>query len=333
MAIDLRLFLYEQSNFFTLASILEPLSTVDQFLPPKMCPAYEVSLCSIDGGEINGPWGCHASTQAEHKFAKMAHTFVICGGWGYEAALTTPGLVNAVRRQALGATRLGVAGGGLFIAAEAGLLANKTVAAHPTISRDLAMRYPGLKVDTSALLLADDEVLTCPGMSSAVDMALTLIEADWGYWVAVNVARHLVVYKKRSLRDKQTSEMLTLQARSSRFGALHDWVLRNLNRKIDAPMLADVAGMSVRNFTRTYRREIGVSPAKMVETLRVQMAARSLLESDEYISVIATKSGFNNDRTFLRAFQRHMGMPPTEYREKFAGKDCAASEAGDADML
>ncbi|HEY6869131.1 MAG TPA: DJ-1/PfpI family protein, partial [Novosphingobium sp.] len=196
MAVDVRVFLYNESEFLTLSSILKPLSSVVNFLPDYARPGYDVSLCSFEGGEIEGPWGCHVSTRSINDFTDCAHTFVICGGPGFEAALNVPGLIDAMRRQAAGAKRLCVAGAGVFLAAEAGLISTEAVAAHTSLAPWLKLRHPQLRPDNTALLVGDDLLLTCAGFSAGIDLALTLIERDWGYRIAVNVAKYLMVYKK-----------------------------------------------------------------------------------------------------------------------------------------
>jgi transcriptional regulator GlxA family with amidase domain len=81
--------------------------------------------------------------------------------------------------------------------------------------------------------------------------------------------------------------------------------------------LADKIGMSVRNFTRVFGAEVGVTPAAFVERVRVE-AARRLLESTERsVADVASACGFAGADAFRRAFGRCVGLSPSEYRARF----------------
>lgn len=309
-------FLYDQTNFLTLGSILEALSVLDRVRPSDNPPSYDVILSSHDGGRITGAFGLSVDTVPIGDTPQPpAETLIICGGWGFEAALGNADLVRRVADHGRKARRLCIIGGGVFLAAAAGLLDGRQVAAHPSVARRLAEQFPKLAVDSSSVLIRDGEILTSPGMSSSVDLALSLIEADYGYAAAVDVAKYLVVYLKRSVYDKQVSNDLMLQGKSDKFGPLHDWIRSNLRRKLSLETLAEQAGMSTRNFTRVYQRHMGISPRKAVEVFRVHAACRALTLGRDQIPLVAHHCGFDSERTLLRAFTRIVGVSPSQFRE------------------
>jgi len=315
--------LYDQTNFLTLGSILEALSVLDRVRPSDHLPSYNVILSSYDGGKITGAYGLAAETVSIRDSAEpTADTLIICGGWGFEAALGNADLVRHVADQGRKVRRLCAVGGGVFLAAAAGLLDDRHVAAHPSVARRLAEQFPRLNVDSSSILIRDGDILTSPGMSSSVDLALSLIEADYGYTAAVDVAKYLVLYLKRSVYDKQVSNDLILQGMSDKFGPLHDWIRSNLRKKLSLETLAEQAGMSTRNFTRVYQRHMGISPRKAVEVFRVHAACRALTLGRDQIPLVAHHCGFDSERTLLRAFTRIIGVSPSQFRE------AARNEAG-----
>lgn len=81
--------------------------------------------------------------------------------------------------------------------------------------------------------------------------------------------------------------------------------------------LASRAGMSPRNFARVFAREIGVTPARFVETARVQAARRLLEESNAGLKEISAATGLGTPESLRRSFIRRVGIPPHSYRERF----------------
>jgi len=77
------------------------------------------------------------------------------------------------------------------------------------------------------------------------------------------------------------------------------------------------AGMSERNFARCFRDEVGTTPARYVETVRLEVARRLLEESDESVAHIAGRCGFGTAETMRRVFLRALRLGPQEYRRRF----------------
>ncbi len=327
MAKDVCFLLYEQTNLLTLSCFLEAFSAVDLVGANEQRPAYDISLCSFEGGEITGAYGCSFKTVSLLDSADRSwDTFIIGGGWGFELALCNSVLLRCISEHGRRARRVCAVGGGVFLAAAAGLLDGRQVATHPIVARELQDRFPKLKVDSRSLLIRDGNILTSPGMSSSVDVALSLIESDFSYRTAVEVAKFLVVYAKRSFYDPQVSTDLILQERSDRFGPLHDWMRSNLRRELSLEVLAVQAGMSVRNFTRVYQQHMGISPRRAVEIIRVHAACRALVLGKEQIQTVALRCGFESERTFVRAFTRVIGFAPSHLRSAVRNNGQAGPE-------
>src|SRR5262249_20074891 len=151
-----------------------------------------------------------------------------------------------------------------------------------------------------------------------IDLALALIEADLGQAVAMEVARYLVVFAKRPGGQAQFRRVAEPQAAGNKaFASLLEWISENLESELSVEQLADRAHMSARHFSRRFRQELTVSPAKYVETLRVERA-RGLIEQGEAKVVdIAQRCGFGDDERMRRAFLRQLKVSPAAYRERF----------------
>ena len=120
--------------------------------------------------------------------------------------------------------------------------------------------YPDVKLAPDALYIDNGQVATSAGIASGIDLSLKLIEDDLGSEVAAKVARFMVVHFRRAGNQAQFSEPLQYQQKAdSKFAALTGWILDNLGTGISLAIMADQSGMSVRNFCRRFRQQMGVS--------------------------------------------------------------------------
>jgi transcriptional regulator GlxA family with amidase domain len=203
--------------------------------------------------------------------------------------------------------------------AAAGQLDGKAAATHWAWTGKLQKLHPSVKVDAERIFVRDGKVWTSAGVSAGIDLALALIEEDAGHRVAIEAARQMVVYVKRSGGQSQFSAPLAAQEKSGgRFAELHAWMADHLHEQLTVERLAAQAGMAPRTFARTYAAQIGVTPGKMVETMRVEAARRALEESDLPLKSIAVRSGYAEEQNLRRAFQRHLGISPGQYRSRFS---------------
>jgi transcriptional regulator GlxA family with amidase domain len=153
-----------------------------------------------------------------------------------------------------------------------------------------------------------------------MDLALAMVEEDHGSRLALQVARHLVLYLRRPGGQSQFSAALALQAVDREpLRELHSWVLDNLHRKLSVQTLAKHASMSPRNFARVFERDTHTTPAKFVERLRVETARRRLEETRATLKRIAYECGFGSVGTLRAVFLKRVGIPPGQYRRHFHG--------------
>ncbi|WP_218171394.1 GlxA family transcriptional regulator [Pseudomonas gingeri] len=245
-------------------------------------------------------------------------TLIISGGWGTYAAAEDPALVAWVRQQASCARRVASVCTGAFLLAASGWLDGRRVATHWTRCEQLAAQYPRVRVEPNPIFINDGPVWTSAGVTAGIDLSLALVEADLGRPVALEVARHLVVFLKRPGGQSQFSATLSLQKAGSRFGDLQAWIAEHLAQDLSIPILAQQAGMSERSFVRHYRAETGQTPARAIEQIRVETARRLLSDTALPIKRIATRCGFGSEETLRRSFLRAMSITPQAYRERFS---------------
>jgi transcriptional regulator GlxA family with amidase domain len=245
-------------------------------------------------------------------------TLIVAGGEGARRR-SSEGTVRALtQRLAARARRVVGVCTGAFILAEAGCLRGRRVTTHWRWCDELRRRHPDLDVDPEPIYVHDGNVWTSAGITAGMDLTLALVEADHGHALALAVARELVMFLRRPGGQKQFSTVLSAQTGLSvRLADLVAWMGENLHRPLTVEALAARAALSPRQFARAFRAETGVTPARMLERLRVE-TARRMLETDQAgVSDVAARCGFQADETMRRAFLRHLGVPPGNYRNMF----------------
>jgi transcriptional regulator GlxA family with amidase domain len=216
---------------------------------------------------------------------------------------------------------------GAFLLAEAGLLDGRRATTHWMHASLLQAQYPAVKLDQDRIFTHDGPIWTTAGGAAGLDLCLALIEQDLGAEAAKAVARELIIYHRRTGAQSQISTLLELAPKSDRIQAALTYARDNLHKPLTVPELAEAANLSPRQFSRAFQAETGQSPAKAVETLRVE-GARTLMEQSRHpIEVVARQTGFSDRDHMRRAFVRAFGQPPQALRRM-----ARLETAGDADV-
>ena len=235
------------------------------------------------------------------------------------AAVDDRALVRFIARAAARSRRVCSVCTGAFLLAEAGLLAGRRATTHWSACAALARRHPDVLVEPDPIFVRDGNVATSAGVTAGMDLALALVEEDLGADVAREVARWLVLFLKRPGGQSQFSAPLDGPAATRpSLRELQEWIPAHLADDLSVTALAARAHMSPRNFARAFGRELGVTPAAYVERLRVERARTLLQSGDAPIKLVAAECGFASLETLRRAFARHVGTSPGEYRTRFA---------------
>lgn len=222
-------------------------------------------------------------------------------------------------RQAIQAScRYGSICTGAFILGELGLLDGRQVTTHWNYTERLAQRFPAALVSTDQIYIQDDELLTSGGITAGIDMALGILADDHGKKVAVAVAKVLLVAMKRQGGQSQFSPLLAeVVKENSPIARAQQHVLDNLEQDLCVESLATVAGMSLRNFARTFAKDVGMTPMDFVHSARVDRA-RGLLETTNLpLKTVAYRSGFRSERCMRVLFSERLGLTPAQYRHQF----------------
>jgi transcriptional regulator GlxA family with amidase domain len=267
--------------------------------------------------------------QVRRQMRGATDTLLIVGGASIEADEEDDTVVEALRRMAPELRRIGSICTGAFLLARAGLLNGRRATTHWKYCDLLARRYPAVKVEPDPIFVRDGNVYTSAGVTAGMDLALALVEEDAGSKLALEVARELVLYLRRPGGQSQFSEALHLQASDHQpFRDLAAWVVEHLRSDLSVEALAARVGMSPRNFARVFREEMNTTPAKFVESLRLEVARRRLQESHASLESVAATCGFRNCDAMRSTFKRVLRVAPGEYRWRFQARHNGAAGNG-----
>jgi len=282
-------------------------------------PLYEVRLVATGAGRTIRVGGMSLVADSSiFDEVRSIDTMLVAGTPDYAIAHTSTELHAWLRRRAPRTRRYGSVCTGAFFLGAAGLLDGMNATTHWQHAAELAERFPAAKVVPDQIYVQDGALYTSAGVTAGIDLALKLIEDDYGRDLALTVARRLVVFLKRPGGQSQFSAHLAAQiADEGRIRSLQHWILDHLSHDLSLESLASRIAMSVRNFTRVFQGETGTTPADFVELARVDAARRLLEESETPLQRIASRCGFSGPDTLRRAFLRRIGTGPSDYRERF----------------
>ncbi|MFC5472767.1 GlxA family transcriptional regulator [Paraherbaspirillum soli] len=232
-----------------------------------------------------------------------------------------PGLLSWLRDMTQHTRRIVSVCTGAFLLAEAGLLDRRRATTHWALAASLATRFPEVKLEPDSIWVRDGNVYTSAGVTAGIDLALALIEDDLGAATALEVARGMVVFLHRPGGQAQFSVTMTSRRPGSRpLRQLQVWMLENLSKDLSVERLADQVAMSPRHFARVFKQETGITPARYVQSLRLERARQMLEENAWSMERIAAACGYGETQLMRRALQRELGITPGEYRERFHTK-------------
>lgn len=245
-------------------------------------------------------------------------TLLVAGGAGVREALRDRALLRWLAREQSSARRVAGVCSGAFLLAAVGLLDGRRATTHWANCDDLARLHPQVRVEPDRIFVRDGRVATSAGVTAGMDLALALVEEDAGRELALAVARRLVLFLKRPGGQSQFSTQLQSQlSERAPLRELQTWMLEHPGEDLAVEVLAKRAAMSPRHFARVFGRELGVTPARYVEQIRIEAARRRLEESELGLDAIAEACGFGSAETLRRAFHRQVHVSPSEYRSRF----------------
>jgi transcriptional regulator GlxA family with amidase domain len=295
-------------------------SEMDSRTNPGSPPIYSVEVVTISSRRSLIA-NCGLRITADRTFREVRgkiDTLLVAGGEAIEKNEISPEAVRWLKKISRRIRRVGSVCTGAMLLARAGLLDGRRATTHWNWCQTLVKRAPRASVESDPIFVRDENVYTSAGVTAGMDLALALVEEDYGSRLALQVARNLVLYLRRPGGQSQFSAALSLQLTDRKpLRELEAWVLDNLHKPLIVPLLAERVAMSPRNFARVFTKEMKTTPAKFVERLRVEAARRRLEESQNSMETIAGECGFGNVNSMRNVFQRTLKIAPGQYRRHF----------------
>jgi transcriptional regulator GlxA family with amidase domain len=282
-------------------------------------PGYDMRIFSPSRAPLRTSSGLQIVPHAgfERTSARI-DTLIVAGGHGSRAVSADPATLTWIAKTSKQARRTASVCTGAFLLAAAGLLDGRRATTHWSAARRLAQLYPSVQVDPEPIFLRDGDIWTSAGVTAGMDLALALVEEDLDREAALAIARQLVLFLRRPGNQSQFSATLASQEPLREpLREVRRHILENLADDLSVEELAARAHMSPRHFARSFRAETGVTPARYVESVRLEAARRALEDTSLSVAAVAHTCGFGTPETLRRVFLRSLGVGPTEYRRRF----------------
>lgn len=283
--------------------------------------AYRLLVAATEPGPIRSSSGVRLMSDRiiDRDLDEGIDTLLVAGCPNAADVPADAAVIAWLRRSAPGARRFGSVCSGAFFLAAAGLLDGRRVTTHWAVAEQLARNYPAVIVDQDAIHISDGQLRTAAGVTAGLDLALALVEEDLGHVIAMRVASQLVMFFKRPGGQMQFSRKgAAVPAGRAALQELQRWVAAHPALDHCVASLATRMDLSPRHFARLFRSEVGITPASWVEEARVSAARQRLEMGVETPKQVAAHCGFADADTLRRAFARHVGVTPAEYRKRFA---------------
>lgn len=272
--------------------------------------SYAIHVVAPGGGVVRSSSGVCLTAAAID--GQRFDTVIISGGTLAQVEAGHDGiaglLVGTTWRRAAG-----VCSGAFFLAAS-GLLDGRRATTHWAAADRFRVLFPRVRLDAERMFIRDDKLWTSAGISAGIDLALALVEDDLGPGIARRAAQQLVVHQRRHAGQSQYSVFVEQGGKTGRFGELIGWMRASLAEPMTVERMAERAAMSPRNFARAFLAEIGATPAKVVEGLRLEAARLAVETSHIHFDHIALSTGFGDANRMRRAFVRAFGTSPQSLR-------------------
>ncbi len=278
---------------------------------------YDTVLVGVDGKTFTARSG--AIFKATHALAKAPtfDTLIIPGGANLRHGETGEKISAWLQEHGQKVRRIAAVSTGIYPLAQSGLLDGRRVTTHWRYTQDVARTFRRLQVDDAGSFIKDDRYYTCGGGTAGIEMSLAMIREDFGAVTAMNVARELVMNLRPSGEGERPIDPSEYQPGiEDRLAELPAWITSRLRANLSVEVLAQRACLCPRHFTRLFKRTFRSTPANFVEQLRISEAERRLASERLSIENVAASVGFKSADVFRRAFERRIGMTPSNFQKR-----------------
>jgi transcriptional regulator GlxA family with amidase domain len=306
-------------------------SEANVFLPPES--QYRLKLISTERGALPCSSGLRIHADDHFSEADPHHDLLlVAGGPGIVSKPLEDDVHAWLREASRHSRRFGAICNGTLTLARAGLLDGRSVTTHWSSATMLSSLCPTARVEADRIFMQDRELYTSAGVTAGIDLSLYLLAQDHGPELALRVAKRMVVFLQRAGGQSQFSPYLTPYAEdSSPIAQVQQYVLAHLADDLSISVLASVARMSMRHFSRVFARDARATPAEFVESARIDAARVMLENSYSPLKTIAYRCGLRDAHHLRAVFKRRLGITPQQYRLHFGTPPEAGAQQPEID--
>ncbi len=312
--------LYPQVASVDVCGPLEPFGLAN-FLTGRQL--YKPATASMDGMPVTVAGG-FLKIEPTYDCASLPERIdllLVAGGPGYVAAARDPRLLAWLRALEPRCVRMGAVCTGSTVLAASGLIAGHRVASHWLEALRLLEEHRDIEIDADAIFLNSGKYWTSAGMLAGVDLALALIEADHGRQLALDLARFLVLERRRSGGQSQFSAQLRTDfIEDPRIRRVQIHIYEHPEADLSVKVLSRRAAMSERSLLRLFKKITRLTLGSYVQEVRLGHARDLLERTGLDTQAIATRSGLGSATNLRRVFQRRLGVSPSSYRQSFGAR-------------
>jgi len=216
---------------------------------------------------------------------------------------------------------------GVGLVAAAGLLDGKRATTHWGLAERFREKYPKVKW-MPELMVTEDRGFYCGGgVNASLDLSIYLVERFCGHDIAMQTAKALLIETPRAWQAGFSIVPLKTDHTDDSISSAQEWMHKNFAKTFPLDEPARRVAMSVRNFVRRFKQATGDSPLIYLQKLRVAAAKRMLENNHRTVQEISDAVGYQDVAFFRGLFQRHTGVSPSAYRERFGTYSAAVSAA------
>lgn len=275
---------------------------------------YQLEICGVEEGEVSSSSGVQIRVDCFR--GKRFDTLIVVGGKGVDMASRDKELLSVFHEES--ASRYVSVCTGAFILAAAGMLAGKKATTHWARASELKRLQPDITLMANEIVVEDGNVWSSAGATAGMDIALALVEAEHGKQLTYLITRILLIPHRRTRGQLQFTSLQSISPPPPRLAKILDYISQNLRGDLTVPVLAEQAFLSPRQLSREFLAHTGLSPARIVEKMRLEFARGQIENTNQPLSAIARDSGFQDVAIMRKAFRRILNTSPTELRRSVA---------------
>ncbi|MDX2308355.1 MAG: GlxA family transcriptional regulator [Hyphomicrobium sp.] len=282
------------------------------YLSGRNC--YSWSVTTITGQPVSASNGLSIGNVSSLDAVGPLDVVFVCGGVNVERYVDDR-VISVLRRLARSGVALGGLCTGTYALVKSGLLDGYRCTIHWENLASLKECHQHVSF-VEDLFVIDRDRITCTGGIAPMDMMLSLVRQDFGKMLVAEISDQFILERVRDSDDRQHIPLAARVGFSNR--ALVDvasLMEANFEEPLTAIELADLAGLSLRQVQRMFKKSLGTTPTKYYLKLRLQRARELLLQSEMSITQIAVACGFQSTCHFSKSYRSLYKRTPRSERQ------------------